>query len=128
VQKVLLTLFAIVLVAVHGIAPGSGKVCTMKAAMSCNRQLNSQTQMTAPDCCADECMTGSNINLPSTELSPQHEISAKKFQTEKVLNPSADLVEIRTFNFSQYQYANNPGSGPPLQQMTRLAKLHILII
>ena len=129
-RNVLVFTFALIILGVHGYAPGSGRFCLINKTYTngaCDHKIATTTEISAPDCCSDECMIGSNVNLPSTELSPQNEIAAKTFQAQTLL-AVANFAAIPTSGVLQFYFSDNLGSSPPPSQMTRLAKLQILLV
>jgi len=127
VRTLLLVILTLVIVSVHGIAPGSSRFCLMKTSPACQHKAPATAEISAPDCCSDGCMKGTKIDLPSTDLSVRADKSLKS------LNPDL-LIQIIAFNWAKtitaiqkQTYAQQSGAAPP-SLGTQLAKLQIFLI
>jgi hypothetical protein len=126
-QRIILAFFILILLAVHGIAPGSSRYCLMSSSPSCQNKVQINPEMSVPDCCSDECMTGESIVLPITELSASVGNSVEH-QTNILLTNNSVFRQrvpsiVRVGSFSARR-----NGGPPIARVTQLAKLQIFLI
>jgi hypothetical protein len=134
VQRLFLSLFILIVIAVHGIAPGSARFCTMKEASQaerCPQHVQSKSQFIESNCCGDECMKGSIIHLPTTELSPKLRLELKNVNliTNSVLFTSLSSHLIADQSAIDQSYFVGILSNNALEnQQTRLAKLQTFLI